>query len=108
MSLLVPCVLTVLLELLFFLAKGNRDRGFLLLCVAVNVATNLSLNLLLTLLSQENLRLSLLVYPLEVAVVAAEFFLLSAYEKGGVRLLALVFLANALSYTVGLFLFGHV
>ena len=108
MILLAVCALTVLIETLFFLALGRRGKGFLLLCAAVNTATNLTLNLLLMQISRAGLCPLLWIYPLEAAVVLAEFLILSAYEKGGVRLLCQVFLANAISYGVGVLLLGHV
>lgn len=45
-KLVLPLVITVIVEGLFFLAIGNRDKWFMLLVVLVNVATNLSLTLL--------------------------------------------------------------
>ena len=107
MSLLIACGLTVAVETVFFYAVGRRKPLFLLLCAAANAATNLALNLLLLHLAAVGADLALLIYPLEAAVVLLEFFIFSAYEKGGEKLLFQAFLANALSYGIGVGLFGH-
>lgn len=45
---LLSCVLlTIIVEVLFFLAVGPRTRDFLILCVLTNAVTNISLNLIL-------------------------------------------------------------
>ena len=108
MTLFVACLLTVAIETLFFAIIGYRDRVFLLLCVLANVATNLSLNLILQLLYTFGLRLSFVVYPLELLAVAAEYMIFAAIRGRSPRLLLFTFAANALSYGIGLLLFGHV
>ncbi len=56
---------------MFLAAAYRRDAAFLGLCAAVNVASNLTLNLVLAFLPRA--ALTWLVYPLELAVVAAEY-----------------------------------
>lgn len=108
MSFLWPCVLTVAVETAFFLLLGYRDRAFAALCICANVATNLSLNLLLGILAGAGLRLGFVVYPLEILVVVAEFAVYSALRGRSWKLLALTLAANALSYGAGLLIYGHV
>lgn len=110
MSLFIACALTVAVETLFFVLLRWRDRDFLFLCVCANVATNLTLNLLLMLLARLGLRemLHWLIYPLEGLVVAAEYGVYTIVRERGIRLLALTFAANAVSYCIGLLLFGHI
>ena len=70
LHLFLACLLTVVIETLFFVGIGCRDRVFLLLCVLANAATNLSLNLILQLLYTWGVDLTVAVYPLEALVVA--------------------------------------
>lgn len=108
MYLLAACLMTVAIETAFFALLGYRDRVFLLLCICVNGATNLSLNLLLLLADCLGLTLRWLVYLLEAVVVAAEFLVYGAVRGKSWNLFLLTLAANALSYGVGLLLFGHV
>lgn len=100
------CAMTIALELLFFaFTPYRRRRYFLLLCGAVNAATNLSLNLFLsTTLSGQNRLLVILV--LEALVVLVEYGVYAAaYGRSG-RLLLMTFGANLLSFLTGVLLFG--
>jgi hypothetical protein len=105
---LLACGLTVAAETLLFLALGYRARAFLLLCAAVNAATNLSLYLALRLLHAHGGNISFWVYPLEAAAILAEYGVYALFEGGSRRLLFLTLLANCLSYGLGILLFGHV
>ena len=87
-------------------AAYRRDAAFLGLCAAVNVASNLTLNLLLALLPCA--ALTWLVYPLELAVVAAEYSVYALACGRSRRLFLLTLAANVLSYSLGLLIFGHV
>lgn len=108
LQLITACLLTIVIETLFFAAIGYRDRVFLLLCALANAATNLSLNLILQLLYTWGLDLTVAVYPLEGLVVAAEYLIFAAVRGRSPRLFLLTFLANCLSYGAGLLLFGHI
>ena len=108
MYLLIPCLLTVGIETLFFVLLGWRDRIFVTVCVCANILTNLSLNLLLLGAARLGLGLSWLVYVLEVLAVAAEFGLYSLIRGRSWKLLGLTLAANGLSYVAGLLLYGHV
>jgi len=102
----VCCALTVLIELaVFALAGYGRRRGFLLLCAAANVATNLGLNLLLA-RPLAGYRSLPLILALEVLVVLAEYAVYAAAEGRSRRLLFLTLLANAASFLTGALLFG--
>lgn len=104
----IACGLTVLIEGLFFILMGYREKGFVLLCVCANVLTNLTLNLLVWLLYYLGVKLTVVVYPLEALVVVSEYLIYRAYEGASKKLFLLVFTANALSYLTGVLLFGHV
>ena len=103
--LLKACFLTMAVETaLFTLFRETRRWAFLALCLAVNVATNLTLNCVLLLTGWSGLA----VYPLELVVVAVEY---GAYALGTGRsqkLFVLTLAANVLSYTLGGLLFGFV
>ena len=47
MSLYLACGMTMAMETAYFLLIGYRDRDFLIVCLAANAATNLTLNLIL-------------------------------------------------------------
>jgi hypothetical protein len=101
------CGLTVLTETVFLWLCGYRDRLSVLLAICVNAATNLSLNLGLAALR----RLAdpaVLIYALEAAVVAAEYGVYALAFGPSRRLFGLTLAANALSYGLGVLIFGHV
>lgn len=105
-ELLWAALLTVVVETVFLAVTYRRDAAFLVLCAALNIATNLALNLLLSCLPQGELYW--LIYPLELAVVAIEYAVY-AYACGrSKKLFLLTLAANVLSYCIGLALFGHV
>ncbi len=97
-----PAVLTALIETVFFFAAGLRDRVFLLLCAAVNLMTNLTLNLILNLTGWGTTG----VLFLEAAVVGSEYLCYSAAEGRGRRLFLLTFAANLVSFFTGVLIYG--
>ena len=108
MTLFIACFLTVVTETAFFYLLGRRGWAFTTVCVAVNAATNLSLNLLLGWMKAKGAEISLLVYPLELAVIFIEFGAYAALEGPSKKLFWQTAGANALRYGLGLVLFGHV
>lgn len=102
------CILTIIIESPFLLAVGYRSKSFAAISVCVNAATNLTLNLLAWLLYYMGVELSFVVYPMEIAVVAAEYLVYAALEGRSARLFLMTLSANVLSYCAGLLLFGHV
>ena len=105
-ELLWAALLTVVVETVFLAVTYRRDAAFLVLCAALNIATNLALNLLLSCLPQGELYW--LIYPLELAVVAIEYAVYTYACGGSKKLFLLTLAANVLSYCLGLALFGHV
>lgn len=105
-ELLWAALLTVVVETVFLAITYRRDAAFLVLCAALNIATNLALNLLLSCLPQGELHW--LIYPLELAVVAVEYAVYTYACGGSKKLFLLTLAANVLSYCIGLALFGHV
>ena len=104
-QLLLSAALTAAVETMFLAAAYRRDAAFLGLCAAVNVASNLTLNLLALL---PRAALTWLIYPLELAVVAAEYSVYALACGRSRRLFLLTLAANVLSYSLGLLIFGHV
>lgn len=105
MQFLDACGLTVLVETVFFAVLGyGKVKGFLSICVLANIATNLSMNLLLGLLPKH---IPLIVYAVfEIAVVLLEYFIYKRYldGKGNGKLILSTICANALSVGIGLIL----
>ena len=101
-QLLLSAALTAAVETLFLAAAYRREAAFLGLCAAVN----LTLNLVLAFLPRA--ALTWLVYPLELAVVAAEYSVYALACGRSRRLFLLTLAANVLSYSLGLLIFGHV
>jgi len=108
MSLYIACFLTVVTETGFFCLCGYKSRDFLTVCVCANIATNLTLNLLLGRLDGAGVDVSFWVYPLELCVIFGEYLVYTLIEGRSKKLLGLTAAANGLSYCLGLFLFGHV
>jgi hypothetical protein len=103
-SLVLPfnCILTVLMETILFALIGKRRGMFLVLCAAVNVATNLTLNLIV--------RIGEIAFPevllLEAAVVCIEYLVYALYEGRSLRLFVLTFAANLATYLTGVLIYG--
>lgn len=107
---IIAALLTVAIETGFLALCGYRRWHFLLLVVLANLCTNLTLNLLIGLLSFTRLAgwLWLTVYPLEAAAVVGEYLLYRKTEGPSRKLLLCTIVANCLSYGAGLFLYGHI
>ena len=101
MTVFLACTLTVLIETPFLALFGYRRREELAVIVCANVVTNLLLNLALMLLPLPRWS----VYPLEAAVVAAEYAVYALAFGRSRRLFLLTLAANCLSYGIGLLLF---
>ena len=108
MTLYLACLLTVVIETAFFLAAGYRDRYFVTACVSANVVTNLSLNLALWYLYGHGVNITLWVLQLELLAAAAEYAVYALIKGPSARLLGLTAAANAISYFIGIALFGGV
>lgn len=109
--------LTLVIEYPFYWFRGDRDRLFLLGFVAINVATNLTLNLIPTLFyflgssflafgSGDNLFLlplwpSVVLFVAEIIVVYVEYQALRRMTFKPAGLLKIVILANLASYIAG-------
>ena len=106
MTLWAACALTVLIETALFALVGYRDRLFLPLCVCVNVATNLTLNLITGPVSSV-VNITYFIYVLEAAVVCVEYLVYALVLGRSAKLFLLTLAANCLSYGIGVISFGH-
>ena len=97
------CLLTVLIETPFLALCGYRKRFDLAVIVCTNVVTNLLLNLLIALVFRGHP--GGWIYPMEGAVVAAEFMIYSSAFGRSMKLFLLTLAANCLSYGIGLLIF---
>jgi hypothetical protein len=99
-KLLLAAALTIFIETAFFFAVGYRSKFFVFACALINFVTNVSLNCALFLIPASCGRV--LLYPFEIAVVLIEWGVLRLFTQKRRGLLALVFLANLLSFSLGL------
>ncbi len=97
------CLLTVLIEGVFFFLLGYRDRDSITVIVCANVITNLLLNLAILFLFSG--APGLWIYPMEAAVVAAEFVIYAFAFGAGWKVFFLTLAANCISYGFGLLIF---
>ena len=103
MMIFLACLLTVLIETPFLALCGYRKRDDLIIIVCANTITNLLLNLVIALIFRGHP--GGWIYPMEGAVVAAEFMIFSsAFGRSG-KLFLLTLAANCLSYGIGLLIF---
>jgi len=112
MPLILAAGLTIVVETLILMAAGYRTGRFVAVCVAINLVTNLTLNVGLAYVSPS--AYDAVLYPAEVAVVLVEWAVLrlvadngrtAAWRSGGARLLLFVFIANLASFLLGVALF---
>ena len=102
MILFIACVLTVAIETPFLMLCGYRGKTAVTVIVCANVATNLTLNMLLAFVLGP---VGGWIYALEAAVVAAEYAVYAQFFRPGLRLFTLTLAANCLSYGIGLLIF---
>ena len=100
--LLLCCLITVAAETFFLFLCGFRSRDEIKIIICANVITNLSMNLLLSFVG----RAAVLSVILELAVVAAEYLIYSAFSGHSKKLFLLTLAANVISCGLGLLIFG--
>ena len=101
MSLYLACGLTMAIETAYFYLAGFRDRYFLIVCLAVNAATNLTMNLVLrcTGISLWSVLIA------EILVTGTEYAVYSLITKTSRKKLLLhTIAANVLSFSAGIIL----
>ena len=84
-------------ETVYFWLAGFRKREFLTVCLAINVATNLTMNLIL---KQTGVQIGTVIIA-EVMVVAVEYAVYCLVSKPSKALLIHTAIANALSFSIG-------
>lgn len=99
-------IITIGIEMLVLGLFYRRDALFLGLCAALNLATNLALNLGLMLLPLEIRVWSVNIF--ELLVLAVEYAVYACACGRSTKLFILTLAANVLSYCAGLLIFGHV
>lgn len=101
MNLYLACALTMLIETAYWYLAGFRDRYFVIVCLAVNVATNLTMNMVLYAVGINRINVAVA----EILVVIAEYAVYSLIsDVSRKKLLAHTVAANALSFSIGLVL----
>lgn len=101
LSFSINVVLTVVVETVFFYLFGYRNKKFIMVCIIINVITNISLNLILYFCFRNSsyYYLYLLVFELIVILIEATCYML--FNKRDYKLIPLTVSSNALSFLVG-------
>ena len=99
--------LTIVVETLFLYAVGYRSWLFVEVCILINLATNLTLNLGMSFAGDWYWYL---LFPAEAGVVVVEWAVLKLVVDErryhtGLRLFVMVFLANLITCSAGLVIF---
>ena len=101
MSLYLACGLTMAIETAYFYLAGFRDGHFLVVCLAVNAATNLTMNLVL---GYTGISLWIVLIA-EILVTGTEYAVYSLITKTSRKKLLLhTIAANVLSFSAGIIL----
>lgn len=104
MILFICAALTVIIETPWMYLWGIRKRDEILLIICVNVASNLILNLVLSLCFAGR-EPGALIYLFEALVVASEFVVYSLALSPSWKLFFITLGANCISYGLGLIIF---
>ena len=97
MSLYLACGFTMTIETAYFFLIGYRERSFLIVCLAMNAATNLTMNLIL---QKTGVQIGIVILA-EVLAIAAEYAVYCFVLKPSKTLLIHTTVANALSFSIG-------
>lgn len=97
MSLYLACGLTMAIETAYFFLIGYRGRSFLTACLAMNAATNLTMNLIL---QKTGIQIGVVILA-EIMVIAAEYAVYCFVLKPSKTLLIHTTVANVLSFSIG-------
>lgn len=102
--------LTLIFEGLVFMFCKFKRKDFWIMFFLINILTNLSVNLILFSLSifLPYTVLVIILYILEISVIFIEYFFYTKEEGKSIKLFLCTFLANLLSYSLGLLIFGHI
>jgi len=103
MVIIIPLILTIIIEAIVAFIMGYRDKNSQLAILATNCLTNTSLNFLILILPKVD---NILIAILEITVVFIEWaILMHLLEKQKLPLLILSIAINATSFLIGLLLF---
>ena len=97
MSLYLACGLTMAIETAYFFLIGYREQSFLTVCLAMNAATNLIMNLIL---QKTGVQIGIVILA-ELLVIVAEYAVYCFLLKPSKTLLIHTTVANVLSFSIG-------
>ena len=97
-----PCLLTVVIETVLFVLNGYRGKDALIVVICTNILTNVALNLTAAITGWRPPA----AYFAEFAVVAVEYAIYARAFGQSKKLFWLTLAANALSFGVGLLIYG--
>ena len=98
-----PCLLTVVIETVFFVLFGYRGKDTLIVLICTNILTNVALNITAAITGWEPPG----AYLAEIAVVAVEYAIFARAFGPSKKLFWLTLAANALTFALGLVIFHH-
>lgn len=98
-SFVLPCFLTVIIELIWFLCFGYEGILFILLCASVNIATNIALNYALSFCIACFVPAAIIG---ELIVLAVEYSMYCLAYGRSKRLFFLTLGANIMSLAIGI------
>ena len=102
---LVPLVLTIIIEMLFFFSIGYRSKRFFIICLLINFITNATLTLvngLFYLISLDYHWITTLI--LEVVIIGVEGLVYYLNDRRAIGFVYALW-ANALSFAFGLLVY---
>ncbi len=99
-------LVTAIVETIFFGMIKYNKKNFLSFVFAVNIVTNLTLNIALSIIPKTTINISVA----EIAVVVAEFLAFNSYlklnSKKSFRLFIMTIFSNLISYSTGLIFYN--
>ena len=101
LSFFINIILTVIIETSFFYMFGYRTKKFILVCVIINILTNISLNLILYFFFKDSSYYYLYALIFELIVILIEATSYMVFNKKDYKLIPLTVSSNALSFLVG-------
>lgn len=100
--LLKTLLLTIIVEILFLFIQKEKDYKVYIICIIMNIITNLSFNIGNRYLPVENYNLYIIL--LEILIVIIEGFIYFLHIRKPLKAFRLAFICNLASYLIGILL----
>ena len=101
-------LLTLIIEIPILFIMGFRKKDIVIIGILINIVTNYAINVVMYQLKYVVTPeyYGYWIFPLEVAVVCIEFFVMSFFTDKKPKLFFTVISANIVSYFAGVLIFG--